>query len=384
MSMSKWYNFIMKIYFTASTTHDGGLRTNYRKIFHLLKKFGIILSGQQIIDVNLLKKDQKLSKETIFEREKRLIDQADCVVAEVSQPSHGVGGEIVYALINNKPVLALLFENHEDKISPMISGNPSDNFFFEHYTEGKLPYILKEFTSHIESAKKRKGKLIVIDGGDGSGKTTQAQLLIDYFKKKKIPAKYVDFPQYYSSFHGKTVAKFLRGEFGSIDQVSPYLASLAYALDRASVKKEMEDFLKKGGIIIANRYTTSNMAHQAAKFKDKNHQEDFLKWVYDLEYKVNKIPKENLVIYLYVPWRTGLSLTQNKPVRHYLKGQTQDIHEKDLHYRQAVEKMYLELSQRYKHWVQIDCVENGAILPPQAIHQKILSVLKQKKYLPES
>ncbi len=371
----------MKIYFTASTTHDGKLRNNYKKIFHLLKKFGIMLSGQQIIDVQLLKKDQNVPKKEIFKREKELIDQADCVVAEVSQPSHGVGGEIVYALIKDKPVLALLFENHEDKISPMISGNPSDNFFFEHYSEAKLPYVLKEFISHIKLTKKRKGKLIVIDGGDGSGKTTQATMLVEYLKRKKMPVMYVDFPQYYTSFHGKTVARFLRGEFGGIDQVSPHLISLAYALDRASIKNEMVKFLNDGGFIIANRYATSSMAHQSAKIKDKEKKEELLKWIYELEYKVNKMPKEDIVIYLYVPWEIGLYLTKNKPVRHYLSGENADIHEKDLQYRQAVEKTYLDLSKRYTHWEKIDCIKNGKILPPRTIHQKIIETLFDKKIL---
>lgn len=371
----------MKIYFTASTTYDGKLKNNYKKIFSLLRKYGAMLSGQQIIDDKLLKKDQSLSKKAIFKREKELIEQADCVVAEVSQPSHGVGGEIVYALIKEKPVLALLFENYEDRISPMIVGNPSDNFFFEYYTEEKLPYVLKEFISHIKLAKKRKGKLIVIEGGDGSGKATQAQMLVEYLKKRKIPVKYVDFPQYYSSFHGKTVARFLRGEFGTIDQVSPYLICLAFALDRASVKKEMDDFLEKGGIIIANRYATSSMTHHGAKFNEKRDRQEFIKWVYDLEYKVNKIPKENLVIYLYVPWQIGLSLTQNKPARAYLEGKTSDIHEQNIDYRKSVEKMYLHFSTFYKHWVKIDCCQNGKILPRQVIHQKILQVLKEKGYI---
>jgi dTMP kinase len=83
------------------------------------------------------------------------------------------------------------------------------------------------------------------------------------------------------------------GEFGNIDQVSPYLASLAYALDRATIKREMTDFLAKGGYIIANRYATSNMAHQSAKFTDEKERKDFIKWVYELEYKVHRIPKEN-------------------------------------------------------------------------------------------
>ena len=173
----------------------------------------------------------------------------------------------------------------------------------------------------------------------------------------------------------------MRGEFGQIDEVSPYLASLAYALDRASVKTEIEDFLNKGGIIIANRYATSNMAHQSAKFKDKKQQEEYLKWIYELEYKVHKIPMENIVIYLYVPWEIGLYLTKNKPVRHYLKGENTDIHEKDLHYRKVVEEMYLELAKRYRHWTTINCVKNNRILPPEDIHQSILNSLKEKELI---
>ena len=219
----------------------------------------------------------------------------------------------------------------------------------------------------------KKGGFIVIDGGDGSGKTTQAKLLIDYFKKNKIPVQYFDFPQYYNSFHGKTVARFLRGEFGDINEVSPYLASLAYALDRASVKKEMDKILNKGISIIANRYATSNMAHQGAKFKNKEKREDYLAWVYELEYKVHKIPKEDVVIYLYVPWEIGLKLTTKKGTREYLKGK-EDIHEKDLDFRKASEAMYLELAKRYKHWVKIDCIENGKLLTPENIHQKIIDI----------
>ena len=364
----------LKIYFTASTSFDGEYRNNYLKIIDTITKSGAKLtSGKQIISENILAKDRLLPKRKIFEREKKLIEESDCVIAEVTKPSHGVGGEIVYALIHNKPVLALTVQNNEDKISPMIAGNPSDNLFLEFYNEENLKYKIKNFLNHINNLKKRKGVLIIIDGGDGSGKTTQAQLLVDHLKKKDRAVKYVDFPQYYSSFHGKTVAKFLRGEFGQIDKVSPYLASLAYALDRASVKTEIEDFLNQGGIIIANRYATSNMAHQAAKFKDKKQQEEYLKWIYELEYKVHKIPKENIVIYLHVPWEIGAKLTEKKESRQYLKGQINDIHEKDISYRKAVEKMYLELCERNKHWVKIDCINNdGVLLSPEAIHRKVV------------
>lgn len=225
-----------------------------------------------------------------------------------------------------------------------------------------------------------KGYLIVIEGADGAGKTTQAQLLVNYIKTHSFPVKYVDFPQYYNSFHGKIIARYLRGELGTIDQVSPYFVSLAFAVDRASAKKEMDHFLKKGGYIISNRYATSSMVYQAAKFKDTKDQKEFLKWNYELEYIVNKIPHENIVIYLHIPWQIGIKLTQKKGDRAYLEGKN-DIHEVNPDYRQAVETMYLKLAKQYKHWVTINCVKDDSILSREIISQKILEALRQKKIL---
>lgn len=370
---------MLKVYFTASTSLDGEYKKHYQKIIGAIKKNQVqLISGEQIISKKLLEKDKKLTKEQIFARQKKLVDKADCLIAEVTKPSLGVGGEIVYALTQKKPVLGLVYADEEDKISPMIAGNPSDNFFLEHYQLDNVGYRIRDFFSHIKMLKKRQGVLIVIDGGDGSGKATQADLLVKFLKQRKIPVKYYDFPRYYQSFHGQTVARFLRGEFGTIDQVSPYLASLAYALDRASAKKEMDDFLKKGGVIIVNRYVTSSMAYQGAKFNDVNQREEFIKWVYDLEYKVHRIPKEDLIIYLYVPCQIGLELTRKKGDRRYLKGKKLDIHEKDLDYRKKVEAMYLDLVKKNKHWVMINCVENGKILPKEIIHQRIVEILKDK------
>lgn len=369
----------MKVYFTASTSHNGDLTPQYKRILDFLESQGLtIVSGKQIADKELLEKDSRLTSAKIFEREMQSILEADFLVAETSKPSLGVGGEIVYALSHGKPVLALIDTRFEDKISPMLVGNPSEKLYTEYYNEDSLTFKLDDFVKHVISVKKRSGKLIVIDGGDGSGKTTQAQLLVSYLKAKKIPVKYMDFPQYYHSFHGKVVAKFLRGEFGNIEEVSPYLISLAYALDRASVRREMCDFLEHGGYIIANRYTTSNMAHQGAKFKDAKERREFLKWVYELEYKVHKLPKENAVIYLYVPWKTGLELTKKKSERQYLEG-GQDIAEKDINHRIASETMYLELSQKYKHWHKIDCVNNGKILPKEVIAAQVLKTLGFEK-----
>ena len=366
----------MKVYFTAATSFNGELHETYEKIGLLLKQHRLILiSGNQIIDKAILAKDKSLSSQQIFEREHKLIKESDLLIVEGSRPSLGVGTEITYALSIGKPVLILVSTKYEDKISPLVKGDPSENLFLRYYNDDNIKYKISDFISYVQASKKRKGKLIVIDGGDGSGKTTQAHLLVEHLKKKNILVKYVDFPQYYHSFHGKTIAKFLRGEFGSIDEVSPYLASLAYALDRATVKREMDDFLTKGGYIIANRYATSNMAHQGAKLKDEYEQKEFLKWIYELEYKVHKIPKENMVVYLYVPWKVGIGLSVSRIKQEYLKDKS-DIAEKDINHRIEAEKMYLELAKKYKHWVKVDCVENEKLLSKEEIFRKVLKIVE--------
>lgn len=359
----------MKVYFTASTSGNGDLVPLYSQIIQLIETHGVTLtSGPQIISQHMLSEDKKLSSKYIFDRQQRRIGESDLIIAETSKPSHGVGGEIVYALSLGKPILALVHTKFEDHISPMVAGNPSENLFIEYYDEDSMSNKVSDFIKHIEKIKKRKGKLIVIDGGDGSGKTTQAELLVEYLKSQKIPVKYVDFPQYYKSFHGKTVSKFLQGEFGKIDEVSPYLASLAYALDRASVKREMDEFLATGGYIVANRYATSNMAHQAAKCKSEKERTEYLKWIYELEYKVHKIPKEDIVIYLHVPYQHATELMKKRAVQ---RGIEQDIAEKSLDHQKKSEEMYLLLAKKYKHWKTIECMQNGVMSDRKTIQKMI-------------
>jgi len=369
----------MKIYFTAKTTDDGeGIRN--RAILASIKHLGhTLVSGEQIIDPALLKKDAKLTAKDIFSREKKRMETADCVVAEVTTPSSGVGGEVVYALVHNKPVLALFYKDAENHLSPMIAGNPSDHLYLEHYEDDNITIILKRFFTEVDTLKNRKGKLIVVDGGDGSGKATQSDLLITYLEKKGEKVKYMDFPRYYSSFHGRVVGRFLTGEFGSLDAVSPYLASLAYALDRASAKEEMDEWLSAGGILLCNRYATSSMAHQAAKFPESKRKE-FMEWLDEMEYKVHKIPREDVVVYLYVPWKIGYELTLKKEARKYTGGKL-DIAEKDMHHRQASEEMYLQLAKERKNWILIDCVKDGKILPKETIHEMVIAELRKRRII---
>lgn len=370
----------MKVYFTAATTGDGEKeeRKRYEKIISTIQKqHHVVTSGKQIIDPELLQADATKTPKEIFQREKDRIEGSDCVVCEVTNPSSGVGGEIVYALVHNKPVIALFYKEAENKLSPMIAGNPSDHLYLEHYEDDTIGLKLKHFFEEVQTLKKRKGKLIVIDGGDGSGKATQSALLKDYLEKHGKKVKYMDFPRYYNSFHGRVVGRFLTGEFGSLDQVSPYLAALAYALDRASAKEEMDECLTHGGIVLSNRYATSSMAHQAAKLPEEKRKE-FISWLDEMEYKVHKIPREDIVVYLYVPWKIGYELTAQKADRKYSNG-TLDIAEKDITHRVESEAMYLRLARERKNWVKIDCVDiNGILLSKEEIHAKIIHSLQEK------
>jgi len=229
-----------------------------------------------------------------------------------------------------------------------------------------------------------KGKFLVIDGLDGSGKKTQLDWLVRYCKKNKIKLATVDFPQYYRSFFGRLVGRYLKGELGNLKQTNPYLAALAYAADRWQAKPEMEKALSQGKLLLANRYSSSSLAFMAAKFKKKKEQERIIHWLEKLEYEAYGIPREDLLIYLSVPPDVGQKLILNKGNRKYMGNKNcHDIHEENLTYLKRVEEIYLRLVNRFNYWVKIDCLDkNGKLKTKEQIHQLIIKLLKEKNILP--
>lgn len=220
---------------------------------------------------------------------------------------------------------------------------------------------------------------MVIEGLDGSGKTTQLKLLEKYLVEKKIKTVVFDFPQYYQTFFGKLVGCYLKGEFGKVDQVSPYLASLTFSGDRWQAKPLMEKALREGKLILTNRYTTSNMAFMGAKINSQKKREKFLQWLMKLEWEIYGIPKPDLVIYLSVTPEMGQKLVDRKGKRKYTGKNQRDIHEENLVYLKKVEKVYLGLCRRFDYWEKVECLgKRGEILKTTEIQEKIIKVLKKK------
>lgn len=364
----------MKVYFGASFQYDRSLLPVYQEVVDNLEKLGNVVVNPHVVNPDTPVGDG-LSAQGLFKRETVLIDQADFMVAEVTKPSWGTAFLIEYALNHDKPVLALYYKDAAMPLPIMIEGHPE--LYIAHYTKGNIKTVLKKNIEYFVSMSERKGKLVVIDGTDGSGKGTQTELLLKYLDEQNIKNKYIDFPRYYTSFHGQMVGRYLSGEFGSLESSSPYLTSLFYAMDRLTARDEIVDWLEEGNTVVANRYTTSSMAFQTARI-EKDKREEFLKWLYEMEYKEHKLPKEDLVIFLYVPVEISQKLIEQKAKREYTKGQKKDINEANVAYQKEVLSLYLELSKKYPHWEVIKCVDSaGKLLSIEKVQGKILAVIKK-------
>ena len=366
----------MKVYFSASISLDRKLLPVYQQIVQELKRLGHEVMSEHVVNPDL-KLGEGMSPKELFENQTSLIDKADAVVAEVTSPSWGTAFLIEHALSTGKPVLALYYKDSEMPLPMMIEGHPE--LYIAHYSRGNVRTIIKKNLEYFKQMNHKKGKLVVIDGTDGSGKGTQTEKLLKYLEKQNKKNKYIDFPRYYTSFHGKMVGRYLKGEFGGLTSASPYLTSLFYALDRLTAREEMIDWLEEGNVVVANRYTTSSMAFQTARI-DKPKREEFLKWLYDMEYKEHKLPKEDLVIFLYVPVEISQKLIEQKAGREYMKGKKKDINEANVEYQKEVLKLYLSLSKKNPHWEVIKCVDGrGKLLSIEQVHKKVIVALKKHK-----
>ena len=216
------------------------------------------------------------------------------------------------------------------------------------------------------------GKLIVIEGTDGSGKSTQFRLLSEHLEKDAVQFKHIVFPRY-SEESSALIRMYLGGQFGEKPtDVNAYAASAFYAVDRfASYKMDWGTWYEDGGLILSDRYTTSNAVHQASKEPEEK-QGDFLGWLYDFEYDKLGLPRPDLTIYLDVPTDFTEKLLRRREADTNTKA---DIHEKDMQYLATCRNTGRKAA-AYYGWTVISCVKDGAMRSIEDIHEEIYRHVK--------
>jgi len=227
-------------------------------------------------------------------------------------------------------------------------------------------------------------KLFVIEGVDGAGKSTQIKFLREYFSSRGYNCEYLHFPRTDAPYFGELIARFLRGEFGSLNDVDPYLVAMLYAGDRKDASVILSNWLKEGKIVLLDRYTYSNIAYQCAKLDSVNEQDKLMKWILSLEFSHLAIPRPDLNIFLDVPHHfteKKLSGSRTGEDRSYLNG-TRDIHEGSLEFQRKVSDIYLRVALSDERLAVVNCSnENGDMLSPDEIFLLIKKSLTSRNLI---
>ncbi len=220
--------------------------------------------------------------------------------------------------------------------------------------------------------------LVVLEGLDGAGKSTQVKKLRTYLESLFGDLEYIHFPRYDAPVYGDLISRFLRGDFGSNETVHPQLVALLFAEDRHGAAPQMKERLAKGGAVLLDRYVYSNIAYQCAKVGDPDEAEALRDWIFNTEYGDFELPLPDLNIFLDVPIgfvESKLKSQRGGADRDYLEG-AQDIHEADMAFQIRVRDIYRKQCERDPRFIRIDCSdENGEMLPPGAIFAKVKAVV---------
>ena len=221
-----------------------------------------------------------------------------------------------------------------------------------------------------------RGKLIAIEGIDGSGKRTQLDLLAHALEARGLSIMRIAFPRYDSSF-GKLAGRYLNGDFGPLETVDPHLSALLYAGDRFEAKGEIESALATGKIVLADRYIGSNLAHQSERVPPEQ-RDEFFEWLKHVEYGIYGLPVEDLVVYLRIPAPEAYRLIGLKAKRSYTSLR-HDILEADLAHLEQAARIYDRLATE-PNWVRIDCINlvSGILYSPEEIHRALLKAVESR------
>lgn len=216
---------------------------------------------------------------------------------------------------------------------------------------------------------------IVLEGLDGAGKSTQITKLREMFRAKGVESEYLHFPRFDAPIYGELIARFLRGDLGSVESVNPYLVALLYAGDRADAATTIREWIKGGKVVIVDRYVYSNIGYQCAKIADNNERNTLREWILRTEFEEFGIPKPDLSLFLDVPFAfTERKLTEVREGedRDYLQG-GKDIHEASLDLQRRVREVYLESAALNADLKVVDCsTEEGSMASPEIIFERIM------------
>jgi len=220
-----------------------------------------------------------------------------------------------------------------------------------------------------------KGKFFVIEGVDGSGKQTQTTKLYERLLAEGYKVMKLAYPRY-DNPSSSLVKMYLNGDFGKdANAISPYIASTFYAVDRyASYKQDYEEFLNEGGIVIADRYTTANIVHQAGKIQDSEEKEKFLNWLWDFEFNLFGLPVPTKVFFLNIPPEISIKLMENRKNK-FSGEEKKDIHESDENHVVNSYNNACSLIKKY-NWNEVVCTKNGKLRTIEDIHEEIYNEIK--------
>ncbi|MBE6213283.1 MAG: dTMP kinase [Rikenellaceae bacterium] len=218
---------------------------------------------------------------------------------------------------------------------------------------------------------------IVLEGVDGCGKSTQIANLQKMFAEKGVACEYIHFPRFDAPYFGDLIARFLRGELGSVESVDPYIVAMLYAGDRRDAAALINGWLEQGKVVICDRYVYSNIGYQCAKLYTAEEREKLREWILSLEFDYFAIPRPDVSLFLDVPFaftERKLSEVRTGDDRDYLNG-AKDIHEQSLDLQQAVRRVYIDAAEKDADMHVVDCSENGAMASPDMIFARIKSVV---------
>jgi dTMP kinase len=224
----------------------------------------------------------------------------------------------------------------------------------------------------------KKGRLIVIDGSDGSGKATQTKMLVQRLKKDGVSVRTMDFPQYGKNFFGAFIGKCITGDHGDFLTLDPHITSVLYAADRFESSAKIMRWLADGCTVIMDRYVSANQIHQGGKIFDPRKRREFLAWLDAMEYGVFRLPRPDMVIYLDVPITTSIGLLRRaQQKKQYLKEGKNDLVEQSMDYLHNARNSALWLARTQKGWHRVQCIKEGQLRTVKDIHEEVLALISQ-------